>query len=58
MILSSFSFAFQPVCAGDLSGHGQAPFFADAFDFGVLSSPLLFVNAMSIPQGLQILKAV
>jgi hypothetical protein len=52
MLLSSFSFAFQPIRAGDLSGHGQAPFSTDAFDFGVSSSPLLFADAMSIPQGL------
>jgi hypothetical protein len=38
MLLSSFSFAFQHVRAGDLSGPSQAPFSADAFDFGV-SSP-------------------
>jgi hypothetical protein len=39
MLLSSFSFAFQPVRAGELSGRGQAPFSADALDSGVLSPP-------------------
>jgi hypothetical protein len=39
MLLSFFSFAFQPVRAGDLSGRGQAPFSADAFDSGVSLSP-------------------
>jgi hypothetical protein len=38
MLLSSFSFAFQPVRASELSGRGQAPSSADAFDSGV-SSP-------------------
>jgi hypothetical protein len=38
MLLSSFSFAFQPVRAGKLSGRGQAPSSADACDFGI-SSP-------------------
>jgi hypothetical protein len=39
MLLSSFSFAFQPVRAGESSGRGQAPFSADAFNFGVSSPP-------------------
>jgi hypothetical protein len=38
MLLSSFSFAFQPMGAGELSGPGQAPSSADAFD-SVASSP-------------------
>jgi hypothetical protein len=39
MLLSSFSFAFQPVRAGELSGRGQAPSSVDAFDSGVSSPP-------------------
>jgi hypothetical protein len=39
MLPSSFSFAFQPVRAGESSGRGQAPFSADAFDSGVSSPP-------------------
>jgi hypothetical protein len=39
MLLSSFSFAFQPVRAGKLSGRGQTPSSAEAFDSGVLSPP-------------------
>jgi hypothetical protein len=39
MLLSSFSFAFQPVRAGKLSGRGQAPSSAEAFDSGVSSPP-------------------
>jgi hypothetical protein len=39
MLLSSFSFAFQPMRAGELSGRGQVPSSADAFDFGALSPP-------------------
>jgi hypothetical protein len=39
MLFSSFSFAFQPMRAGGLSGHGQAPSSADAFDSGALSPP-------------------
>jgi hypothetical protein len=39
MLLSSFSFAFQPMRAGELSGHGQAPSSADAFDSGASSPP-------------------
>jgi hypothetical protein len=39
MLLSSFSFAFQPVRAGKLSGRGRAPSSADAFDFRVSSPP-------------------
>jgi hypothetical protein len=39
MLLSYFSFAFQPVRAGELSGRGQAPFPADAFDSRVSSPP-------------------
>jgi hypothetical protein len=31
MLLSTFSFAFQPMRAGELSGRGQAPSYADAF---------------------------
>jgi hypothetical protein len=41
MLLSSFSFAFQPVRAGKLSGRGRAPSSADAFDFGVSLPPRL-----------------
>jgi hypothetical protein len=39
MLLSSFSFAFQPMRAGELSVRGQAPFSADAFDSGASSPP-------------------
>jgi hypothetical protein len=39
MLLSSFSFAFQPMRAGELSGCGQAPSSADAFDSGASSPP-------------------
>jgi hypothetical protein len=39
MLLSSFSFAFQPMRAGELSGRGQAPSSADAFDSGASSPP-------------------
>jgi hypothetical protein len=39
MLLSSFSFAFQPMCAGELSGRGQAPSSADAFDSRASSPP-------------------
>jgi hypothetical protein len=39
MLLSSFSFVFQPMRAGELSGHGQAPSSADAFNFGASSPP-------------------
>jgi hypothetical protein len=39
MLLSSFSFAFQPMHAGELSGCGQAPSSADAFDSGASSPP-------------------
>jgi hypothetical protein len=39
LFLSSFSFAFQPVRAGKLSGHGRAPSSADALDSGVSSPP-------------------
>jgi hypothetical protein len=39
MLLSSFSFAFQPMRAGELSGHGQAPSSADAFDSTASSPP-------------------
>jgi hypothetical protein len=39
MILSSFSFAFQLMRAGELSGRDQAPSSADAFDSGA-SSPI------------------
>jgi hypothetical protein len=39
LFLSSFSFAFQPVCAGKLSGHDRAPSSADALDSGVSSPP-------------------
>jgi hypothetical protein len=39
MLLSSFSFAFQPVRAGKLSGRGRVPSSADAFEFEVLSPP-------------------
>jgi hypothetical protein len=41
MLLSSFSFAFQPVHVGELSGRGKAPSSADAFDSGVSSPPRL-----------------
>jgi hypothetical protein len=39
MLLSSFSFVFQPTRAGKLSGRGQASSSAEAFDFGVSSPP-------------------
>jgi hypothetical protein len=39
MFLSSFSFAFQPMRAGELSGRGQAPSSADAFNSRALSPP-------------------
>jgi hypothetical protein len=39
MLLSSFYFAFQPMRAGELSGRGQAPSSADAFDSGAPSPP-------------------
>jgi hypothetical protein len=39
MLLSSFSFAFQPMRASELSCHGQAPSSVDAFDSGALSPP-------------------
>jgi hypothetical protein len=39
LFLSSFSFAFQPVRAGKLSGRSQAPSSADALDSRVLSPP-------------------
>jgi hypothetical protein len=39
MLISSFSFAFQPMRAGELSGRGPAPSSADAFDFGASSPP-------------------
>jgi hypothetical protein len=39
MLLSSFSFAFQSVRAGELSGRGQAPSSADAFKSGASSPP-------------------
>jgi hypothetical protein len=39
MLLSSFSFAFQPVRAGKLSSRGQAPSSAEAFDSRVSSPP-------------------
>jgi hypothetical protein len=39
MLLSSFSFAFQPVHAGALSGRDQAPSSADAFDSGASLPP-------------------
>jgi hypothetical protein len=39
MLLFSFSFAFQPMRAGELSGHGQAPSSADAFDSGASLPP-------------------
>jgi hypothetical protein len=37
MLLSSFSFAFQPMRAGELYDRGQAPFSADASDSGASS---------------------
>jgi hypothetical protein len=39
LFLSSFSFAFQPVRAGKLSGRSRAPSSADALDSGVSSPP-------------------
>jgi hypothetical protein len=39
MLLSSFSFVFQPMHAGKLSGHGRASSFAEAFEFRVSSPP-------------------
>jgi hypothetical protein len=39
MLLSSFSLAFQPMRAGELSGRGQAPSSADAFDSRASSAP-------------------
>jgi hypothetical protein len=39
MLFSSFSFAFQPTRAGELSGRSQAPSSADAFDSGASSPP-------------------
>jgi hypothetical protein len=39
MLLSSFSFIFQPMRAGELSGRGQAPSSADAFNSGASSPP-------------------
>jgi hypothetical protein len=39
MLLSSFSFTFQPMRASELSGRGQAPSSADAFDSGASSPP-------------------
>jgi hypothetical protein len=39
MLLSSFSFAFQPMRASELSGRGQAPSSADVFDSGASSPP-------------------
>jgi hypothetical protein len=39
MLFSSFSFAFQPMRAGELSGRGRAPSSADAFDSRASSPP-------------------
>jgi hypothetical protein len=39
LFLSSFSFAFQPVRAGKLSGRDRAPSSTDALDSGVSSPP-------------------
>jgi hypothetical protein len=38
-LFSSFSFVFQPMRAGELSGRGQAPSSADAFNSGASSPP-------------------